>query len=65
MQMLAQTLIYTLHMASRRMQSCHDALVDGRQGILCRGLAVNMGIEDFSSANQWKPFAKEALAQRQ
>ena len=31
----------------------------------CRGLAVSMGIEDFSSADQWRPFAKEALQLRQ
>ncbi|DBA82197.1 TPA: hypothetical protein ACH3X1_007180 [Trebouxia sp. C0004] len=32
---------------------------------LIRGLAVSMGVEDFSSASQWKPFAQEALQLRQ
>ncbi len=32
---------------------------------VCRGLAVSMGVEDFSSASQWKPFAQEALQIRQ
>jgi len=31
----------------------------------CRGLAVSMGVDDFSSASQWKPFAREALQLRQ
>ena len=35
------------------------------QGGLCRGLAVNMGVENFSSATHWKPFAKETLRLRQ
>ena len=30
---------------------------------LLRGLADGMNISDFSSARQWKPFAKQALKQ--
>lgn len=30
---------------------------------LLRGLQQAMGLETFSSAAQWKPFAKEALGQ--
>ena len=45
---------------------CVSSSYDAELGALwCRGLAVTMGIEDFSSADQWRPFAKEALQLRQ
>ena len=30
---------------------------------LLRGLATGMKVQDFSSAQQWRPFAKQALKQ--